>query len=78
MHVPASVENIEGEKYDYCFNDDNKYGAFSVCRSLRTVTFATGSQLKSIGKYAFGECGRLKIRLPEGLKTIPEGCFKES
>ena len=78
MHVPASVKNIEGGKYDYYYEKYIRYGAFSLCKDLNTVTFAEGSKLKNIGKFAFSECGKLKINLPEGIETIPEGCFKES
>ena len=75
MHVAASVENIKEGEYDRCHRKYIKHGAFSLCKSLRAVTFAAGSQLKNIGKFAFSECRKLKIKLPEGLKTIPEGCF---
>ena len=75
MHIPASVENIEGGEYNHGDKKYIKHGAFSLCESLRAVTFAEGSKLKNIGKYAFSECGKLKINLPEGIETIPERCF---
>ena len=56
----------------------SRHGAFSLCESLRVVTFAAGSQLKSIGGCVFRECGKLKITLPEGLEAISEGCFYNS
>ena len=40
--------------------------------------FAAGSQLKNIGEFAFSECGTLKIKLPDGIETIPEKCFYEN
>ena len=52
------------------------YAAFSGCSSLTTVSFAEGSQLTSIGSYAFRDCSSLtSIEIPAGVTSIGEGAF---
>lgn len=63
--IPASVREIPPH-------------AFADCRSLRTVRFASGSHLASVGKYAFLGCSSLtEIILPESVRSLGEGCFRE-
>jgi len=46
------------------------------CTSLASVTFATGSQLASIGNYAFHGCSSLaSIAIPAGVTSILQGAF---
>ena len=62
--IPASVETIESL-------------AFSGCESLATVTFAKGSQLKTIGSRAFMDCIALtSIEIPASVETIEAAAFK--
>ena len=50
--------------------------AFSPCYDLNTVTIASNSQMKSIGKSAFDGCTSLKsIVLPEKLESIGYRAF---
>ena len=51
--------------------------AFRNCSSLATVTFAEGSQLKSIGGEAFYGCSSLtEITLPSSLTSIGSNAFR--
>ena len=50
-------------------------GAFSELTSLTSVTFAEGSQLKSIGDNAFDTTRFSSITLPASLETIGEQAF---
>ena len=55
------------------------YGAFRNCTGLTTVSFAEGSQLDTIGEYAFYGCSSLStIALPASLKVIKEDAFSYS
>ena len=65
VYIPKAVESI-GEM------------AFCGCNSLTEVVFAAGSQLCTIGKKAFYECGELTIKLPEGVEVILKECFCNS
>ncbi len=61
--IPATVKTI-GQ------------GAFSSCKSLLFATFASNSQLTSLGESAFHGCSNLRsIKLPEGLTTIENSTF---
>lgn len=63
VSVPASVKEIG----DY---------AFSSCEALRHVTFAEGSELKTIGYAAFWESTALEeIEIPAGVGELPEDAF---
>ena len=67
--IPSSVESI---KYL-----EEEFGAFAYS-ALESITFAEGSQLKSISPYAFYYCDALKsIDLPNSLTTIGNGAFLE-
>ena len=58
VRIPASVLTIK---------DD----AFKENKSLQTVVFAKGSQMREIGNYAFNSCKSLTtISLPEDLQSI--------
>ena len=60
---PASVETIDG--------------TFSGCTSLPTVTFESGSKLRTIGSGAFRNCTELTaIEIPASVVTIKDSAFK--
>ena len=63
--IPAGVATIS----DY---------AFYMCTKLTDVTFAEGSQLTSIGKYAFVQTAITGIQLPENLETINTSAFSRT
>ncbi|MBE6633123.1 MAG: hypothetical protein E7620_02130 [Ruminococcaceae bacterium] len=63
IEIPASVESIGRD-------------AFRFLGDLREVTFAEGSQLKSIGAYAFDSCDYLEtITLPKSLTSVGAYAF---
>lgn len=67
VFIPATVTNIGN-------------GAFSYCRFLATVTFAEGSQLKSIGVSAFSGTDPAhpifkEIQIPDSVETIGTNAF---
>ena len=73
IEIPASVTELIG-KPDY--NGTPGYGAFQNCTSLERVTFAEGSQLTSIGVYAFDGCTALgDIEIPGNVTTIGDYAF---
>lgn len=49
---------------------------FRDCTSLNAVTFASGSQLQTIGKWAFMSTAIAAIEIPEGVTELPDGVFK--
>lgn len=49
---------------------------FRNCTSLNAVTFASGSQLQTIGKWAFMSTAVAAIEIPEGVTELPDGVFK--
>lgn len=49
---------------------------FKDCTSLNAVTFASGSQLQAIGKWAFMSTAVAAIEIPEGVTELPDGVFK--
>lgn len=49
---------------------------FRDCTSLNAVTFASGSQLQAIGKWAFMSTAVAAIEIPEGVTELPDGVFK--
>lgn len=67
FEVPANVEVIGGGSFS------------SVANTLTSVTFATGSQLKTIGDYAFDNCSNLQsISLPANDVTIGAYAFRNA
>ena len=63
INIPASVTTIE-------------HSAFGGCNNLKTVTFAEGSKLTSLGTSAFQVCTALEsINLPKGLTAIGDNTF---
>jgi len=66
VHIPASVTSIAEN-------------AFKGCTNLTSVTFATGSQLKTIGNRAFDSCERLtSISIPNSVTSIGGWAFHGS
>lgn len=49
---------------------------FKDYTSLNAVTFASGSQLQTIGKWAFMSTAVAAIEIPEGVTELPDGVFK--
>lgn len=49
---------------------------FKDCTSLNAVTFASGSQLQTFGKWAFMSTAVAAIEIPEGVTELPDGVFK--
>lgn len=50
---------------------------FESVDDLKTVTFSSGSQLRTIGERAFSECEELEsFDVPSGLKTIADSAFQ--
>ncbi len=50
--------------------------AFYSCSNLASVTFDEGSQVKTIGGYAFGSAKKLtSIVIPEGVESLGNSCF---
>ena len=62
VSIPASVTSIG-------------YEAFKDCTSLATVTFASGSQLSSIGQDAFYNSGLTSIAIPASVTSIGDDAF---
>lgn len=55
-----------------------QYGAFHACQSLEKVTFAEGSTLQKLGKFAFMYCTALKaIALPDSLVEAEASTFAD-
>lgn len=68
VFIPATVRSIGSH-------------AFIYCNALATVTFAEGSQLKSIGSNAFWGSEHLyprfkEIKIPDSVETIGNGAFR--
>ena len=64
VEIPAPVTDIE-------------LGGFSII-SAKTILFAPGSKLKSIGGWGFNGFRGEEIILPEGLKYLGECAFQGS
>jgi len=62
--VPATVTTI-GES------------AFFNCTNLKTLTFASGSQLQTLGKGCFAQCGFEELSLPDNITSIGHEAFRE-
>lgn len=68
VFIPATVRSIGSH-------------AFIYCNALTTVTFAEGSQLKSIGNNAFWGSEQVyprfkEIKIPDSVETIGNGAFR--
>lgn len=61
LNIPATIQTID-------------YGAFRSSK-LTSVTFAQGSQLKTVGDYAFSSTLISSIAIPEGVTSIGGSCF---
>ena len=70
--IPASVRTIGSISPT---PDDAFYGAFEGCWNLATVSFASGSQLVTIGDWAFSNTILTGITIPEGVTAIGSGAF---
>ncbi len=52
---------------------------FSGCKTLEKVVFAEGTNIKSIGEYAFSDCENLKtFDFTYDIETIKRGAFRDS
>ncbi len=67
--IGANVETID----EYAFSDTSSHQ--KDCEALKTVEFASGSNLKMIGQGAFANTGLTAIKLPETLETIGQYAF---
>ena len=66
--IPASVTTFA--------NGSSTTGVFRSCTGLTSITFASGSQLTTIGDYMFNGCNRLTgITIPNSVKTIGSYAF---
>ena len=67
--IPASVTSIGNSAFKSCYDNRNRIG-------LTTVTFAEGSQLKTIGESAFEACRVLSsITIPASVTEIGKNAF---
>jgi hypothetical protein len=62
INIPASLRTIGNS-------------SFWNCTNLATVTFAEGSALETIGRYAFEETGLTSISIPDGVTSIGNSAF---
>ena len=62
VEIPSTVKEI-------------KEGAFSSNYNLKRVTFAAGSQLETIGNFAFYSSAITEITIPATVKTIGAYAF---
>ena len=63
LEIPATVTNIEER-------------AFENCRSIASLTFAEGSNLKTIGAWAFYNNHNItEVTIPEGVEEIGDAAF---
>ncbi|MDR1207717.1 MAG: leucine-rich repeat domain-containing protein [Holosporales bacterium] len=69
--IPASVEQVDGMSSILVISSNQNYGA-------RIIKFSPGSQLNTIGAYAFATPNLQRIFLPEELKVIGEHAFEAS
>lgn len=60
LRIPSTVKKIS-------------YGAFTICRDLKTVTVEEG--VEEIGSQAFSECPHLKIYIPFSVKKLSRYVF---
>ena len=67
--VPATVKSLG----TYAFGASTTGGASMA--QLKSVTFAEGSQLETIGNFAFAKTGISEVVIPAGVKTIGQNVF---
>lgn len=67
--VPATVKSLGA----YAFGASTT-GDASMAQ-LKSITFAEGSQLETIGNFAFAKTGISEIVIPAGVKTIGQNAF---
>ena len=67
--IPATVKSLGA----YAFGASTT-GDASMAQ-LKSVTFAEGSQLETIGNFAFAKTGISEIVIPAGVKTIGQNAF---
>ena len=85
INIPQGVTNIGNYAFYYCSKLSSitipasvtsiGYNAFYENSSLTSVTFAEGSQLTSIGNYAFYSSALTSITIPASVKSIGENVF---
>ena len=69
VSVPATVKSLG----TYAFGASTTGDASMT--QLKSVTFAEGSQLASIGSFAFAKTGISEIVIPAGVETVGENAF---
>ena len=69
VSVPATVKSLG----TYAFGASTTGDASMT--QLKSVTFAEGSQLASIGNFAFAKTGISEIVIPAGVETVGENAF---
>ncbi|WP_298627032.1 InlB B-repeat-containing protein [uncultured Senegalimassilia sp.] len=69
VSVPATVKSLGA----YAFGASTTGDASMT--QLESVTFAEGSQLETIGNFAFAKTGISEIVIPAGVKTIGQNAF---
>ena len=77
IEIPAGVTVLpDGDWYGSRYGTRYE-GVFSGCSNLESVIFAEGSQLTSIGNYAFNGCSSLtSIEIPAGVTSIGDYAFR--
>jgi hypothetical protein len=73
--IPASVTTIDDGSLDDDYED---IGAFSHTPKLKSVTFAKGSKLRTIGSTAFSGSGLTSITIPASVTTIRDSAFQNT
>ena len=69
VSVPATVKSLGA----YAFGASTTGDASMT--QLKSVTFAEGSQLETIGNFAFAKTGISEVVIPAGVKTIGQNAF---
>lgn len=72
IEIPASVTSIG----DYAFSYISSSSTGKSCKALASLTFADGSQLESIGNYAFARANSLtSVDLPNSVSSLGDYAF---
>lgn len=70
--IPKGVLNIGDHKAN-----KNTDGAFYNCKSLESVSFEDGSEIKQIGNFAFDACSKLaSVNLPDSINKLGISAFR--